>query len=350
MAKRKKKRTGGRPAPQKVPTPKKSSLNRKLIAVICIAVLLAVAALIIAVWAMGQDTTDQPTGTEGPGITSPIVDTTDLTPMRVVRSCSAYITPDANSPTVFSFRKGDQVNVVSREGQWTMIAVEGRGYYLPNSNLRSLDEYLIVIDAGHQMREDRGKEAIGPGGAETETRMDVGHTGTATGQQEYELNLAVAKQLRTVLEQRGYKVVMIRDHNAVNVSYKERTEVANKLYADAYISIHAASSDDATVKGMYTMCQTKENSYNAELYTLNKGLSTLILDAMTENTGAAKLSIQETDKNAGINWCQVPASVIHIGHLSNADEDRLMTTEAYQQKIAEGIANGLDQFFTEEEN
>lgn len=349
MAKRKKKRTGSKPAPQKVPTPNKSSLNWKPIAVICIAVLLAVAALIIAIRAMGQDTTDQPTGTEGTGITSPVVDTTDLTPMRIVKPGNAYITPDKNSPTVFSFRKGDRVDMVSREGQWTMIAVEGRGYYLPNESLRALDEYLIVIDPGHQMREDHGKEAIGPGGAETATKMDVGHTGTATGQQEYELNLAIAKKLRTVLEQRGYTVNLTHSNPSTNSSYRERAEVANNVYADAYISIHAASAEDSAVKGMYTMCQSKDNTYIGGLYAQNKELSTLLLDAMVAATNATKLDIQETDKRADINWCQVPASIVHVGHLSNADEDRLMTTEDYQQKLAEGIANGLDQFFAEDE-
>lgn len=304
--------------------------------------------VICGILAAGQTGPGEEPGTENPGITSPSVDTSNLVTMRVMTSTNAYLTPDKNSSTIYSLRRGDQVEVVSGENGWATIAVEGRGYYVPSDTLRALDEYLIVLDAGHQAREDHGKEAIGPGGADTETRMDVGHVGTATGQQEYELNLAVTLKLKDILEQRGYKVVLIRNHNAVNVSYVERAEVANKLYADAYISLHANSAEDSATKGMMTICQTSENSYNSDIYEQCKELSTLVLDAAVEATGANKQDVKETDEMSGLNWCQVPVTYVEMGYLSNADEDRLMSTDAYRQKIAEGIANGIDKFFEED--
>lgn len=346
MAKKKKKKAGPRPMPKEA-VPPAAKINWKLVGILAALAALTVLGIVLAVTLKGCNSETPPI--DNPGITSPSVDTSDLTTMRVVKPGSAYITPDQNSSTVFSFRKGDLVDVVSSEGGWTTIAVEGRGYYVPSETLRAVDEYLIVIDAGHQLREDRLKEAIGPGGAESEIRMDIGHTGVATGQKEYDLTLAVSLELQKVLEQRGYKVVMIRNHNAVNVSYKERTEVANKLYADAYISLHAGKDNDAAVRGMSAICQSVKNPYNADLYAQSKELSKQILDATVEVTGAKKLDMWETDTNAGINWCQVPVSFVEVGQLSNADEDRLMTTEAYRQKIAEGIANGLDAFFADDE-
>lgn len=348
MAKKKKK-SGPKPVPKKAPAPARtaSAINWKLIAILAALVALVAVCAILAVGQQEKDSGN--TEPEGTGITQPSVDTSNLVTMRVVKPGSAYVTPDKNSATVFSFRKGDQVDVVSSEGGWSTIAVEGRGYYVPTETLRALDEYLVVIDAGHQLREDRGKEAIGPGGADTETRMEAGNVGVATGMQEYDLNLAVSLKLKEVLEQRGYKVVMIRNHNAVSVSNVERAEVANKLYADAYISLHASSADDPEKRGMYTVCQSAENSYNGDLYTQSKELAAEILDAMTISTGATKLEMQETDEMSGINWCQVPVTFVEMGHLSNADEDRLMSTDAYRQKIAEGIANGIDAYFTEDE-
>lgn len=328
------------------PEQKKESTGFNWMLFGAVAVLVAVV-VICGILATGQKT--EPDGTKAPGITSPSVDTSNLVTMRVVKAENAYLTPDVNSSAIYSLRRGDLVEVVSSEGGWSTIAVEGRGYYVPTSSLRAMDEYLIVLDAGHQLREDHGKESIGPGGAETETRMDTGNVGVATGQQEYDLNLAVCLKLKAVLEQRGYQVVLIRNHNAVNVSYVERAEVANKLYADAYISLHAGSSEDGTVRGVTTVCQTSENSYNSSIYEECKELAEKILDETVEVTGATKQEVRETDDMSGLNWCQVPVTYVEMGYLSNADEDRLLTTEAYQQKLAEGIANGIDAFFAEDE-
>lgn len=349
MAKRKKKRSGQNPAPASTPAPKqnKSAVIWSIVAILAVLITVVVICVILATGQ--QSPVDEPTEPVGTGVTQPSVDNSNAVTMRIVKPGSAYVIPDTNASSVFSFRKGDRVEVVSSEGGWSTIAVEGRGYYIPTDSLRSLDEYLVVIDPGHQLYEDRGKEAIGPGGADTETRMEAGNVGVATGMQERDLNYAVCMKLKAILEDRGYKVMLTHNNNGASISNVERTQVANKLYADAYISLHTNSVEDDTVKGMFTICQTAENSYNAEMQTQNKELSTLILDAMVKSTGANKLDIQQTDKNAAINWCQVPMTVVQMGHLSNADEDRLMTTEAYQQKIAEGIANGLDQFFAEDE-
>ena len=49
----------------------------------------------------------------------------------------------------------------------------------------------------------------------------------------------------------------------------------------------------------------------------------------------------------GINWCEVPTTLIEVGYMSNAEEDRLMQTEEYQDKMASGIAKGIVKFLEE---
>ena len=49
---------------------------------------------------------------------------------------------------------------------------------------------------------------------------------------------------------------------------------------------------------------------------------------------------------SGVNWCAVPVSIVEMGFMSNPEEDRLLVTEAYQQKLIEGMANALDRYFT----
>lgn len=205
----------------------------------------------------------------------------------------------------------------------------------------------VVIDPGHQARANTDQEPIGPGSVETKMKVTGGTAGVSTGIPEYELTLTVSQLLRDELTARGYQVVMVREDHDVNLSNRERAEIANQS-GDIFLRIHANGSEDSSASGAMTLCPTAQSPYPiGRLYAQCRLLSDLVLDGLVIATGAKALSVWETDTMSGINWCQIPVTIVEMGFLSNPQEDVLLNSPDYQADIVAGIANGVDKYFAQ---
>jgi len=205
--------------------------------------------------------------------------------------------------------------------------------------------FVVCIDPGHQGKGNSDKEPLGPGSSEMKAKVSSGTSGNTSGYAEYKLNLDISLKLKKELLARGYTVVMTRETHDVDISNAERSQIAADAGAGAFVRIHANSSTDTSVNGVETICMTSENKYNAELYDVSRKLSDCVLNNVVSKTGAKKRYVWETDTMTGINWSEVPVTILEMGYMSNADEEKNLLDENYQNKIVLGIADGLDEFF-----
>lgn len=207
------------------------------------------------------------------------------------------------------------------------------------------DQKVIVIDAGHQTHAMSNTEPVGPGASAKKAKVTGGTTGCVTHLPEYKLNLKVAKKLKKELEKRGYKVIMVRTKNNVKLSNVDRAKVANRYKADAFIRIHANSSESSSVRGALTIAPASSNPYMTKKNRKkSQRLSKKVLKALCKETGAVNRNVMYTNSMTGINWCKVPVTIVEMGFMSNPTEDRRMAKASYQRKIARGIAVGIDSF------
>lgn len=216
--------------------------------------------------------------------------------------------------------------------------------------------------------------------------IDPGHGGkdpgaVDNGVREKDVNLAVGLELMKVLNARGYNAVMTRATD-VYLKLQERTDIANNVNADLFVSVHVnalPTRKSMTGFEIYIMAlPTDKDAMNlAKLenreYVEGKGMDTENVDRRTEMLLRILGDLQQNNKisestdfaaalyNAGVRnglpmrrvaqapffvlrGAGMPAVLLEIGFVTNAEESQLLMTQPYQRRIAEAMAEGISNY------
>ncbi len=168
--------------------------------------------------------------------------------------------------------------------------------------------------------------------------LDPGHGGEAEGAsyggvQEKDLNLSIATQAARLLEEAGVTVVMTRTDDS-DVDLYARTDLANTLGADLFVSVHCnANVDHDDVTGIYT-CAYSEGTNGWRL-------AQLLHQTMRQATGADDFGMEPRPNLAVLRTSLMPASLVECGFMSTPSELDMLVRPEYQARLAQGIADGI---------
>ena len=172
--------------------------------------------------------------------------------------------------------------------------------------------------------------------------LDAGHDGTtlgavypdASGTQIYEkdLTLSMVKKLEAILLAQGYNVVLTRDGETAGDLY-ERSELANAVEADVFVSIHCNSAPTVpTFQGLYTYYHPSSNR--------SKLFAQAVQDAACAASGAIDRGIASADFVV-LRETNMAAVLVETGFMTNVEELERLCDEDYQQSLMEGVAQGV---------
>ena len=216
---------------------------------------------------------------------------------------------------------------------------------------------VIVIDPGHGGK-DPG--AIGPSGVK-----------------EKDITLSIARRLKKILEKRGYTVILTRNGD-VFVPLARRTEMANKVGASMFISIHCNASRKKDSHGVqvFYLSPARTDDARAAAALENKALllednpvvkdlselAYIMTDMVQseyqrESSLLAYLLEQKLSRETGFEargpegagfyvlyGAFMPAVLVETAFITNPNEEKKLKTNSYQEKIAKAVADGVEEF------
>lgn len=195
----------------------------------------------------------------------------------------------------------------------------------------TLGDRVLVIDAGH-------------GG------VDPGAVGISKVL-EKDITLGVSKRLQALVQQSGAKAIMIRENDSdlgtsQGLLRRKREDLAQRIQlamdsqAEVYLSIHANSFPDPKLTGAQTFYHSDSPG--------GKLLAQSIQQELNSMTNTKRVAKGNQDIYV-LKKANQAAVTVELGFLSNPQEEQLLATPEYQQKLAIAIFKGVSTYFSKQD-
>lgn len=174
--------------------------------------------------------------------------------------------------------------------------------------------------------------------------LDAGHGGKDQGAkirtfEEKKLTLRTAYLTKKHLEELGYRVIMTRARD-IYLPLSTRVALANRRSPSVFVSIHYNSASSPAAKGIEVYYYGKGPQKRREQ---SKKFATLVLNNMIGQTKANSRGTKIGNFHV-IRETTMPAILIEAGFITNNEERALIGTQIYLDKLAQGIATGIDKY------
>lgn len=182
-------------------------------------------------------------------------------------------------------------------------------------------DFKVCVDAGH-------------GG------YDAGTIGLA-GIMEKNITLQIALKLGKILEKNNIEVIYTRNSDKVSwpsnekEDLRERVKISNEAKADVFVSLHCNGNTNISYKGMEAWCRLPNTEGEKLAKAVQKELSDLNYTLSRGIKYEAEKSLAVLKLNNSVS------TLIELGFLTNASDEKFIASEDGQDKCAEAIAKGI---------
>ena len=217
----------------------------------------------------------------------------------------------------------------------------------PTEKKGKLSGFKVLLDAGHGCSGNYVEPKY-KGASDSEVTYEnssTGATGVVTKKREGDLTLEIALKLQKKLQNLGADVLMIRTKKTTPMSLVQRAEYGNKHKVDLAFRIHADGLDDQSVNGASTLYPSAEH-INNKIAEKSKNIASIIQREYIKSTGLADRGTVERNDLVGFNFTTVPCILLELGFMTNPEEDKKMSDKKFQEKMADGITNGMIAYYT----
>jgi N-acetylmuramoyl-L-alanine amidase len=175
--------------------------------------------------------------------------------------------------------------------------------------------------------------------------LDAGHGYSTDGKRspdglrEYEFNRAVANYARDLLQEYENVTVYFAHSDKRDVPLQERTNKANHLKVDCYVSIHANAYGNTwnDVGGIETYVHVSKPPEATKL-------AEKIQRILVISTGLRDRGVKTADFHV-LRETKMTAVLVECGFMTNREEVKLLRSDTYRRTCAEAIVKGIaDQY------